>query len=207
MGSYQDVTIVCGEEALHLLEGVYKKYGFLPEKKCSGDFWMLEWWDVWWDKQFLVIDGIEQVLLQLDEIVTGDERFAYKQFIFDEDEEYTRVRVNDVGENPLFGYYVQRTVYDPEMATEDEMVKKAEINVTEELILFLKEFLRENSWREPLVQKQARAIFATVCMVGNIEPDTAECDNLLAEIYGIACRKEEKTDYKIFERYMVEIIV
>ncbi len=44
MNSCQDVTIVCGEEALHLLEEVYKRYKFLPDKKKqSGDFWMLEW--------------------------------------------------------------------------------------------------------------------------------------------------------------------
>lgn len=53
MNSCQDVTIVCGEEALHLLEEVYKRYKFLPDKKKqSGDFWMLEWWDVRWDEQF-----------------------------------------------------------------------------------------------------------------------------------------------------------
>ena len=98
MNSCQDVTIVCGEEALHLLEEVYQRYKFLPDKKKqSGDFWMLEWWDVRWDEQFPEVSGIEQVLLRLDELVTEDEGFAYKQFIFDEDDEDTKVRVNGIG--------------------------------------------------------------------------------------------------------------
>ena len=52
---------------------------------------MLEWWDVRWDEQFPEVSGIEQVLLRLDELVTEDEGFAYKQFIFDEDDEDTKV--------------------------------------------------------------------------------------------------------------------
>lgn len=118
MGFYQDVTIVCGKEVLRLLEDIYKKYGFLPKKKSSGDFWILEWWDVRWDRHFPEVEEIEQVLLQLDEFITEDGGFAYKQFIFDEDEEDTKVRVNNVGEVLLFDYYVQRTVYDPEAVIE-----------------------------------------------------------------------------------------
>lgn len=66
------MTIVCGEETLHLLEEVYKRYEFLPDKKKqSGDFWMLEWWD----EQFPEVDEVEQVLLQLYELVTEDEKY------------------------------------------------------------------------------------------------------------------------------------
>lgn len=116
MGIYQDVTIVCGKEVLRLLEDIYQKYGFLPKKKSSGDFWILEWWDVRWDRQFQEVEEIEQVLSQFDESITEDGGFAYKQFIFDEDEENTKVRANDIGEILLFDYYVQRSVYDPEAA-------------------------------------------------------------------------------------------
>ena len=179
MNSCQDVTIVCGEEALHLLEEVYKRYKFLPDKKKqSGDFWML------------------------DELVTEDEGFAYKQFIFDEDDEDTKVRVNGIGEFPLYDYFVLKSVCNPETITEEGAAKRIAISVEAELALFLEKFLKENSWEEPLVQKQAAAIFTTVCFVGDIGADTAECANLIERFYQILQSKGITVDRDTFNSFM-----
>ena len=203
MNSCQDVTIVCGEEALHLLEEVYKRYKFLPDKKKqSGDFWMLEWWDVRWDEQFPEVSGIEQVLLRLDELVTEDEGFAYKQFIFDEDDEDTKVRVNDIGEFPLYDYFVLKSVCNSETIAAKGAAKRKAISVNAELALFLEKFLKENLWEEPLVQKQAAAVFTTACLVGDIDADTAECANLIERFYQILQSKGITVDRDTFNSFM-----
>ena len=95
---------------------------------------MLEWWDVRWDEQFPEVSGIEQVLLRLDELVTEDEGFAYKQFIFDEDDEDTKVRVNGIGEFPLYDYFVLKSVCNPETITEEGAAKRIAISVEAELV-------------------------------------------------------------------------
>ena len=90
----------------------------------------------------------------MDELVTEDEGFAYKQFIFDEDDEDTKVRVNGIGEFPLYDYFVLKSVCNPETITEEGAAKRIAISVEAELALFLEKFLKENLWEEPLVQNR-----------------------------------------------------
>jgi len=105
-----DVTIVCGEEALRLFETIYAGSDFLPEKKSYGEFWLLEWWDVYWDAGFEVVSRIESVLDQLDSGATRNKGLAYKQFIFGEDETDIWVRSNVIGFEELSDFCVQRKV-------------------------------------------------------------------------------------------------
>lgn len=54
--------------------------------------------------------------------------------------------------------------------------------------------------------EQARAIFTTICLVGNIDADTRPCDEMLATLYWRAAL-EEIIDYDDFEKFMIELII
>lgn len=75
-----------------------------------------------------------------------------------------------------------------------------------ELFNYLKCFMIESGWHDGNTAEQARAIFTTICFVGNIIADTAECDNMLLDLYNEAAM-EDLIDYDDFETYMVELIV
>ena len=74
------------------------------------------------------------------------------------------------------------------------------------LFEYLKGFMSEGGWHDGNTAEQARAIFATVCFVGNIDADTMECDRLLRILYGESSM-EDVIDYDDFESYMIELIV
>ena len=84
MGYRSDVTIVCGKRAYEMLHEAYSKQDFLPEVKTEGEFQRLCWEFVKW--------------------------YAYKQFIFGEDERDIETRCNVAGDNKLCSYYVNREV-------------------------------------------------------------------------------------------------
>lgn len=79
-----------------------------------------------------------------------------------------------------------------------------------ELFNYLKSFLMENSieeeWMNEHTLKQARAIFTTMCLVGYIDADTAECDNILLSLYNETIG-ENVMSYDEFEMFMIELIV
>lgn len=75
----------------------------------------------------------------------------------------------------------------------------------EKLIDYLKGFLLQTNWEDEHTPEQARAIFATTCLVGNIDVDTAECDNLLLELYNSAAL-DEVIKYNEFENFMIDYI-
>lgn len=75
-----------------------------------------------------------------------------------------------------------------------------------ELINYLKSFMIGSEWHDGNTAEQARAIFTTVCFVGNIDADTMECDNLLLTIYNES-NMEDIVDYEDFESYMIELII
>ena len=82
----------------------------------------------------------------------------------------------------------------------------------DKLIEYLKQFLIQNDWCERYTKEQARAIFTTLCLMNNIDADTAECDNILSYIYEEADIIEtvdfdEYATYNAFENYMLELIV
>lgn len=76
-----------------------------------------------------------------------------------------------------------------------------------ELFKCLENFMIQNNWFDEYTPKQARAIFTTLCLIGNIDADTAACDNMLLELYNKADMESIDISYDNFENYMVELIV
>lgn len=77
----------------------------------------------------------------------------------------------------------------------------------EQLFNYLENFMIQNNWLDEYTPKQARAIFTTICLVGNIDADTAACDNMLLELYNKADIKSIDISYDDFEEFMIELIV
>ena len=75
-----------------------------------------------------------------------------------------------------------------------------------ELFRYLKTFMLTNEWVQGNTPKQARAMFTTLCFVGWIDADTAECDNILLTLYN-ECGMEDIMEYDKFESFMIELIV
>lgn len=74
------------------------------------------------------------------------------------------------------------------------------------LFEYLKGFMSEGGWHDGNTAEQARAIFTTICFIGNIDADTAECDNMLFDLYNEAAM-EDLIDYVDFELFMISLIV
>lgn len=75
-----------------------------------------------------------------------------------------------------------------------------------ELFDYLKTFMITNEWWNGNAFKQTRAIFTTLCCIGDIEADTRKCDGILWTLYKDAC-VEEIMEYDEFENFMLELIV
>lgn len=75
-----------------------------------------------------------------------------------------------------------------------------------EMFDYLKSFMIESYW-EDAAKEQSRAIFTTICLMGNIDADTSTCYNLLHELWSAAAIGDLGVDYDEFEDYMVELIV
>ena len=75
-----------------------------------------------------------------------------------------------------------------------------------EMFDYLKSFMIESYW-EDAAKEQSRAIFTTICLMGNIDVDTSTCYNLLHELWSAAAIGDLGVDYDEFEDYMVELIV
>lgn len=75
-----------------------------------------------------------------------------------------------------------------------------------ELFNYLKSFMIGSEWNNGNTAEQARAMFTTICFVGNIDADTMECDTLLRVLYDDSAM-EYVMDYDDFETYMIELIV
>lgn len=76
-----------------------------------------------------------------------------------------------------------------------------------EMFECLKSFIIENYWYDAYIPQQARSIFTTICMMWNIDADTAECDNMLNELWICAGVDEIEIDYEEFENFMLTWIV
>lgn len=76
----------------------------------------------------------------------------------------------------------------------------------EALFNYLKSFVVDeyNEWTNENVAEQVKAFFTTLCFVGNVFADTAECDNMLSEIYR---ESNCPMSYDSFENFMIELIV
>lgn len=74
------------------------------------------------------------------------------------------------------------------------------------LLDYLFDFMIQENWENKNVKEQARAIFTTICCVGDIEADTRECDEILSMLYWRSAL-EELIEYEEFENFMLELIV
>ena len=74
------------------------------------------------------------------------------------------------------------------------------------LLDYLFDFMIQENWENKNVKEQARAIFTTICCIGDIEADTKECDEILAVLYWRSAL-EELIEYEEFENFMLELIV
>jgi hypothetical protein len=81
----------------------------------------------------------------------------------------------------------------------------------EKMVNYLRDFLIQNEWMDDYTKKQARAIFTTICLMGNIDADTMECDNILLQLYQDACIDKvasyDEDEEDSFYGYMVGLIV
>ena len=75
-----------------------------------------------------------------------------------------------------------------------------------ELLNYLIDYMIQENWENKNVKEQARAIFTTICCVGNIEADTKECDEILSTLY-LRSDLEFLIEYEEFEDFMLELIV
>lgn len=75
-----------------------------------------------------------------------------------------------------------------------------------ETLNLLESFMITENWYNENVPEQARAIFTTLCIIGEIEADTLQADNILKDLYKKAAM-DSLTEYDEFENYMYKLIV
>lgn len=76
----------------------------------------------------------------------------------------------------------------------------------ENLCNYLKRFVIANIWEDESIAEQARAIFSTICLVGNIDTDTARADRILYDLYYDSGIKDIMA-FDEFENFMYEYLV
>ena len=75
-----------------------------------------------------------------------------------------------------------------------------------ELLNYLIDYMIQENWENKNVKEQARAIFTTICCIGDIEADTKECDDILSVLYWRSVLGE-LIEYEEFEDFMLKLIV
>lgn len=75
-----------------------------------------------------------------------------------------------------------------------------------ELLNYLIDFMVQSNWEDENTPEQVRAMFTTICFVGNINADTKECDDILSTLYWRAAL-EELIEYEEFTRFMLKLVV
>lgn len=75
-----------------------------------------------------------------------------------------------------------------------------------ELFEYLKSFMIGSGWHDGNTAEQARAMFTTLCFLGNIDADTMTCDLILNTLYEEAAM-EDIVDYDDFVSFMIQLIV
>lgn len=71
----------------------------------------------------------------------------------------------------------------------------------------LKMFMLESNWLDKNTPEQARLMFTTLCFIGDINPDTAACDNMVLELYNDSDMESIDISYDEFDLYMCELLV
>jgi hypothetical protein len=75
----------------------------------------------------------------------------------------------------------------------------------EKLKEYLFAFMAECDWDNDKIPEQARALFTTLCFVGNIDVDTAECDRILYDLYRKSAI-EGQIEFEKYDLFMCELI-
>ena len=75
-----------------------------------------------------------------------------------------------------------------------------------ELLNYLIDYMIQENWENKNVKEQARAIFTTICCIGNIKADTKECDEILSTLYWRSAL-EYLIGYEGFKDFMLKLIV
>lgn len=76
-----------------------------------------------------------------------------------------------------------------------------------ELRKYLETFMIQSNWLDENVPEQARAIFTTLCFIGNIDADASICENLLLYLYNISILEDLDVTYDEFEEFMISLII
>ena len=84
------------------------------------------------------------------------------------------------------------------------MTLRERMETKETLFSYLRYFVKDNVWTDENVAEQVKAFFTTICFIGNIMVDTAECDSMLSKIYS---ESNCHMSYEEFESFMIELIV
>lgn len=79
--------------------------------------------------------------------------------------------------------------------------------IVETIYKQLKMLILESNWLDNNIPEQARALFTTLCFIGDIRPDTASCDNMLLELYNDSDMESVDISYDEFDLYMCELLV
>lgn len=76
---------------------------------------------------------------------------------------------------------------------------------------YMYEYIDSHDWTEPNIKEQLRALFMTICLIGNVDADTSLCDKMTLEMYEKLSMHDidQRIDlsYDDFVNYMVQYIV
>lgn len=77
------------------------------------------------------------------------------------------------------------------------------------LFKYLKDMIIENEWDNNYTKEWARSFVTTICIIDNIDVDTAQWDNMIREIYNdcVIYNVYGWDDYDRFDMYMAEYLV
>jgi len=95
--------------------------------------------------------------------------------------------------------------------THETSIKEKKMGNRQELKEQLKEYLftfmieTECEWGDENVPEQARAIFTSLCFLGSIDADTAECDRILYDLYSQSAI-EDLIEFDAFDLFMCSLI-
>lgn len=101
-------------------------------------------------------------------------------------------------EGKVFSEHPKSSIEVPAVRKKDEK---------ERLMDFIAKFTGENDWNDFYTPDKVRSFFTTLCFVYNIDADTLECDQILAQLYEKAKLTNKMLDFDSFESYMLTFVV
>lgn len=74
------------------------------------------------------------------------------------------------------------------------------------LFEFLKQFLQTNNWKEHITRDRARSVFTAICLKDGIVADSAQCKDMLQDLYVNYGVQSVGADREAFNVFMTEYI-